>query len=91
MTMQTKVFPSMGGFVVHKIPTRLSHCSAWFDRSGVLQSAELFCVGSDGHTRQVRPGSARWKELQKVGSRMLPRVEALLAEVDASKYAKCWE
>ena len=80
MTMQTKVFPSTGGFVAHKIPTGLSHCSAWFDRVGVLQDAELFCVGRGGHTRTVRPGSVRWNELQKVGLKLLPRVERLLRE-----------
>lgn len=94
MSMQIQVFPCTGGFVVHKIPSGggLSHCSAWFDSAGALWDAKLYCVGRTGKTRTIRPGSARWTSLSKIGARLLPRAEAMLrehAKAECERIEKC--
>lgn len=57
-----------GGFVVHKayIGASSMKFSAWFDAAGKLTAAEGFTAS--GASRNVKPGSAAWIELEKGAS-----------------------
>ena len=65
---------SNGGYVLHKVTTRLnhrSHCSAWFDADGKLVDAEL--IFRDGTTRPVRRSRGIWNELCAIGRAYAPK------------------
>lgn len=66
--MQLQSFHN-GGFVLHKVPATSKACaSAWYDNAGNLLAAELVFSGFC-RVRNIAPSSARWQELEKLGSR----------------------